>query len=155
MGAGHPYTKMILNNLSCYLRGAGDLEEACEISARVVPELAESLGGKPDHPWVLSAIVNLANCLGDAGRYEQAEELERTTLDKLVRSLGDDHPDSNACRSNLAITLEGRGLLAEAAEHREVAVNGLLVLAENHPHPSVEDARAGVRLNRDLELQPL
>jgi TIR domain/Tetratricopeptide repeat/AAA domain/NB-ARC domain len=155
MGPEHPYTLMIGNNLSCYLRGAGDLREALEQSAKVMPGLAASLGGKPEHPWVLSASMNLANCLGDTGQLEEAEKQERATLQKMIRIIGIDHPDTNACRSNLAITLESRGFVAEAEELREEAVAGLKVLAAQHPHPSVDDARSGVRLGRDLELQPL
>ncbi|MBT2209043.1 MULTISPECIES: FxSxx-COOH system tetratricopeptide repeat protein [Actinomadura] len=153
MGEDHPYTLMIENNLGCYLRGAGDLDEARERATRVVTGLEAQLG--PEHPFVLSATVNLGNCLGDLRRFAEAEALERGTLPRLVGVLGEDHPDTNVCRANLSVTLEGMGRTSEASELRSRAASGLLVLAEHGPHPTLADARAGVRINRDLELQPV
>ncbi|WP_242904182.1 FxSxx-COOH system tetratricopeptide repeat protein [Actinomadura terrae] len=153
MGEDHPYTLMIENNLGCYLRGAGELDEARERAARVVAGLESQLGA--EHPFVLSATVNLANCLGDLRRFGEAEKLERGTLPRLARVLGDDHPDTNVCRANLSVTLDGMGRTSEAGELRARAASGLLVLAVEGPHPTLVDARAGVRVNRDLELQPL
>lgn len=153
MGSGHPYTLMIENNLGCYLRGAGDLDKACDLAGMVVPALDAHFGS--DHPFVLSATINLANSLGDVRRFREAEELERDALAKLIRVLGDEHPDTSACRANLSVTLEGMGRVSEAQELRERAAAAMLVLAVNHQHPLVVDVRTGVRINRDLELQPV
>jgi hypothetical protein len=154
MGPDHPYTLMIENNLSCYLRGSGDIQESYQLAARVAPRLEALLG--PDHPAALSAAMNLANSRADTGRYEEAETLERKTLARLIKVLKSEHPDTNACRSNLSITLDRMGRTDEARKLREEAVGGLLfVLAKNHPHPSVRDAESAIRFNRDLELEPL
>ncbi|WP_433148587.1 FxSxx-COOH system tetratricopeptide repeat protein [Actinomadura nitritigenes] len=153
MGPDHPYTVMIGNNLACYLRGAGDIEEACALAGDVVDRLTGLLGR--EHPYVLSAVLNSANCLADGGMPERAHDLERDVLGRLVGVLGDDHPDTNACRANLSVTLNAMGRVSEAQELRDRACAGLLVLAVDHPHPLISDVRAGVRVNRDLELQPL
>ncbi|TDC96980.1 FxSxx-COOH system tetratricopeptide repeat protein [Actinomadura sp. 7K507] len=153
MGDDHPYTAMIENNLGYHLRRTGDLEEACDRTERALSELTRMLG--PEHPFVPLAADNVTNCLGDAGRFAEAEARERGAMVMLSRLLGDDHPDTHTCRSNLSITLEGMGRVSEARELRERAAAGLLVLAERHPHPVIAEVRDGVRVDRDLELQPL
>lgn len=153
MGAEHPFTVMIENNLGCHLRGTGELDEACALTARAAARLESMLGA--EHPFVPLAAVNHANALGDAGRFAEAEELGRDALARLARVLGGEHPDTHVCRSDLAITLDGMGRVSEARELREQAAAGLRVLAEQHPHPLLQDVREGVRVDRDLELQPI
>ncbi|NEA21459.1 FxSxx-COOH system tetratricopeptide repeat protein [Actinomadura bangladeshensis] len=153
MGAEHPFTVMIENNLGCHLRGTGELEEACSLTARAAARLEAMLGA--EHPFVPLAAVNHANALGDAGRFAEAEEVGRDALERLKPILGGEHPDTHVCRSDLAITLDGMGRVSEARELREQAAAGLRVLAEQHPHPLLQDVREGVRVDRDLELQPI
>lgn len=154
MGPEHPHTLMIENNLSCFLRDTGDVQEAHRLAARVVPTLEGLLG--TDHPTALTAAMNLANTFADIGHYEESEALDRRTLARLIQTQGDDHPDTNVCRSNLSITLDRLGRADEAHELRETAVNGLRsMLSKNGPHPDVRTAESGIRLNWDVELQPL
>ncbi|WP_141576640.1 FxSxx-COOH system tetratricopeptide repeat protein [Actinomadura sp. WMMA1423] len=158
MGKEHPHTLLVENNLGCYLRSAGDLEEAVALASKVVPALELALGGQPPgrgHPFVLSATINYANCLGDVRRCEEAEALERDALARLTELVGERHPDTNVCRANLSVTLQDMNRTTEAYELREQAAEALLVLAEKHPHPIIANVRNGVRINRDLELQPL
>ena len=152
LGMGHPYTLLVAANLSSYLRGTGHADEAYEIGEGARRGLVQTLGS--DHPYTLCCAVNVANSLAELGRLADAEQLERATLRQLGQVLGEAHPDTLACKSNLAITLLACGRSVEGdTMHREVAAELIKILGENHP--SVADAQQGLRLNRDLEPQPI
>ena len=152
LGPDHPYTLVVAANLSSYLRGTGHAADACEIGEQARRGLVRSVGEA--HPYTLCCAVNLANSLGDLGRLAEAERLERDTLRHLRQVLGDRHPDTVACQSNLAITLRAQGNATEAAELLNDAI-ATLIQTLGESHPSVASAQEGVRLNRDLEHQPI
>jgi tetratricopeptide (TPR) repeat protein len=152
LGLDHPYTLLVATNLSSYLRGTGQVDEAHEIGERARTGLVQTLGA--DHPYVLCCAVNVANALADMNRLDEAEQLEQATLRQLQRVLGEAHPDTLACQSNLAITLRAQGKSAEADTLYQ-DVLAALVRTLGTSHPSVAAAQEGVRLNRDLESQPI
>jgi len=152
LGSGHPYTLLVATNLSSYLRGTGHAEEAYETGEQARRGLAQMLGA--NHPYALGCAVNVANSLADLDRLDDAEQLERTTLSQLRQVLGEMHPDTLACQSNLAITLRAHGRSADADTLRKEVI-ALLIRVLGESHPSVASAQEGVRLNRDLEPQPI
>jgi hypothetical protein len=152
LGERHPYTLAAAANLSSYLRGTGDRRGAYALGSATLRLLRETLGEK--HPFALACAVNVANALADLGRHADAEKLERATLALLSERMGPRHPDTLACQSNLCITLNARGHTAEAEELRKRTVEAF-EKALGGSHPSVADAQQGVRLNRDLEPQPI
>jgi MinD-like ATPase involved in chromosome partitioning or flagellar assembly/tetratricopeptide (TPR) repeat protein len=152
LGPDHPYTLAAATNLSSYMRGLGDLETARSLGEATLNDLVGALG--EDHPYVLCCAVNVANTLGDLGHFVDAERLERANLRLLTEKLGPTHPDTLACQSNLAITLQAQGRAEEAAKLRKSTTDALKrTLGDGHP--SVRSAQEGVRLNRDLEPQPI
>ncbi|MEU7893691.1 FxSxx-COOH system tetratricopeptide repeat protein [Nonomuraea sp. NPDC049152] len=144
LGATHPYTLVVANNLITYLRGTGDVREAYELGEETMEAFRVRLAA--DHPFALSCAVNHANCLGDLGDLAAAETLERDTAALLKSVLGPLHPDTLACRANLAITLHSTG------QQREVI--GLMRDVLGGDHPNIESLREWRRINRDLEPQP-
>ncbi len=152
LGADHPYTLVIENNLVIFLRGASDIEAAAELGAATLPKLRQAYGDDT-HPFATSCAMNLANCLAELGGNAEAEELERDALAKLKLRLGERHPDTLACASNLSITLRATGHLDEARRLRDETISAMTAVL-GPLHPNIEDARRGQRLNRDLEPQP-
>ena len=65
LGADHPNTLVAGNNLACYLRCIGRLDEALALADDTLCRMQRKLGDR--HPLTLSCAVNLANCRGDAG----------------------------------------------------------------------------------------
>jgi len=152
LGPDHPYTLVVASDLSSYMRGAGDADHAYEVGDQAHRGLVRALGKA--HPYALCCAVNVANSLSDLGQLADTERLERDTLQQLRGVLGETHPDTLACQSNLAITLRALGNVADADAQRHDAITALIgTLGESHP--SVTSAQEWMRLNRDLELQPI
>ncbi|MFF1962055.1 FxSxx-COOH system tetratricopeptide repeat protein [Streptomyces sp. NPDC058232] len=152
LGDEHPFTLACRNNVAIYLRGLGAAEEAAEVGEEVRAALEEGLGAK--HPFTLCAAINLANAYGDLNRPGVAERWERAALEGLLDRYGPNHPDVLACRSNLATTLRAMDRESEAERLRAEVVP----LAVEHlgvDHPIAVAARAWLRINRDLEPQPV
>lgn len=152
LGQDHPYTLAVAVNLTNYLRGTGESERAIGLGNLTMGRLRARLGEA--HPFVLMCAVNLANALADFGRHRDAEQLERTTLQRLIRVRGEDHPDTLACQANLSITLAEQGQEEDANRLRETSLAKLQARLGDS-HPAVADVARGVRLNRDLESQPI
>ncbi|MFF3936725.1 tetratricopeptide repeat protein, partial [Streptomyces phaeofaciens] len=81
-------------------RDAGRLQEALDLSERVLADYEQVLG--PDHPATLTARNNLANSYRDAGRLQEALDLGERVLADYEQVLGPDHPETLNARNNLA-----------------------------------------------------
>ncbi|MGH6655781.1 MAG: FxSxx-COOH system tetratricopeptide repeat protein, partial [Actinocrinis sp.] len=149
----HPYTLMCLTNLSMYQR---DLDEGLNDSARLARRahdgFVDSVG--ENHPYSLCAALNLANVLAARGELDEAERLERFALAGLIQRFGPMHPDGVIARSNLSITLAAAGREEEARLEREQAVTAIRERL-GAEHPNSVAVRGGLRVNRDLEPQPI
>ena len=148
-GADHPDTLVAANNLSCYLRCIGRLDEALQArGGHAEPDAAQARRDCTHSPWPARSTwptasvtpVNLA----------AAEALERETISQLTRCLGAEHPDTLVCQANLAVTLREAGRDQEAKELKAKVLADLArVLGAGHP--DVAQLREGQRINRDLE----
>jgi tetratricopeptide (TPR) repeat protein len=107
-----------------------------------------------DHPFTLCAAVNLANAFAEANDPAKAEMLERDSLQRLVLKMGESHPDSIACRSNLAVTLRELGQLEEARRLHDRAVQAFVDNRNfGESHPDTVKAERWERISHVLELQ--
>lgn len=151
-GPDHPYTLMCLTNLSMYERGTGQAREAAELAQRAHDGLQGAVG--EEHPYTLCAALNLANALADLGRFEEALALETAAHEGLSRRLSPSHPDTVIAESNLSITLRALGRVREA-DQRLRRAEAAIVEKLGANHPNTEAIRNGMRINRDLEPQPI
>ena len=78
---------------------------------------------------------NLANVLREQGQWQEAEQMHREVLEVRRRVLGQEHPDTLASMSNLAIVPPRARPMAKEAEqmHREVLEVQGRVLGQEHP----------------------
>ncbi|MFC1441837.1 FxSxx-COOH system tetratricopeptide repeat protein [Streptacidiphilus sp. N1-10] len=156
LGDDHPNSLACSDNVSVYLRTPGasrqDRRRAAGLGETATTRLTELLGAS--HPFTLCAEVNWANARAELEELAAAEASERSCLSRLALHLGEDHPDTLACRSNLAVTLKALGRTAEAQRLHDEAVE-----AFNHDrnfgetHPDTVSAEGWERINHILELQ--
>ena len=132
LGADHPDTLTVRNNLAGAYKSAGRLAEAVELFERVLADRVRVLG--PDHPDTLAARNNLAGAYYSVGRFGEAIELFERVLADRVRVLGSDHPDTLAARNNLAGAYYFAGRFGEAIELLgRVLAERERVLGPDHP----------------------
>ena len=132
LGADHPDTLTVRNNLAGAYYSVGRFGEAIELYEQVLAEYERVLGA--DHPDTLTVRNNLAGAYKSAGRLAEAVELFERVLADRVRVLGPDHPDTLAARNNLAGAYKSAGRLAEAVELFErVLADRVRVLGPDHP----------------------
>ena len=132
LGADHPDTLTVRNNLAGAYKSAGRLAEAVELFERVLADRVRVLG--PDHPDTLAARNNLAGAYYSVGRFGEAIELLGRVLAERERVLGPDHPDTLTTRNNLAFAYHSAGRFDEAIElYERVLAEQERVLGPDHP----------------------
>ena len=132
LGADHPDTLTVRNNLAGAYKSAGRLAEAVELFERVLADRVRVLG--PDHPDTLAARNNLAGAYYSVGRFGEAIELFERVLADRERVLGPDHPGTLTTRNSLAGAYEDVGRFGEAIELFErVLADQERVLGPDHP----------------------
>ena len=132
LGADHPDTLTVRNNLAGAYKSAGRLAEAVELFERVLADRVRVLG--PDHPDTLAARNNLAGAYYSVGRFGEAIELFERVLAERERVLGSDHPDTLTTRNNLAGAYYFAGRFGEAIELLgRVLADQERVLGPDHP----------------------
>jgi len=132
LGADHPDTLTVRNNLAGAYYSVGRFGEAIELYEQVLAEYERVLGA--DHPDTLTVRNNLAGAYKSAGRLAEAVELFERVLADRVRVLGPDHPDTLAARNNLAGAYYSVGRFGEAIELFErVLAERERVLGSDHP----------------------
>ena len=106
------------SNLGNALMGAGKLDEAADVLARVLTAMKRVFG----EVNALNTASMLAITFQQQGKFTEAEELQVWVLAAYTRLNGKEHPDTLATAGNLACTYSDQGKLAEA----EVLQVGLL-----------------------------
>ena len=132
LGADHPDTLTVRNNLAGAYKSVGRFGEAIELFERVLADRVRVLG--PDHPDTLAARNNLAGAYYSVGRFGEAIELLGRVLAERERVLGPDHPDTLTTRNNLAFAYHSAGRFDEAIElYERVLADQERVLGPDHP----------------------
>ena len=132
LGADHPDTLTVRNNLAGAYKSAGRLAEAVELFERVLADRVRVLG--PDHPDTLAARNNLAGAYYSVGRFGEAIELFERVLAERERVLGSDHPGTLTTRNSLAGAYYFAGRFGEAIELLgRVLAERERVLGPDHP----------------------
>jgi tetratricopeptide (TPR) repeat protein len=159
LGDDHPNSLACSDNVSVYLRTPGasrpDRRRAANLGETATTRLTELLGAS--HPFTLCAEVNWANAraeLEELEELEAAELSERSCLARLTTHLGEDHPDTLACRSNLAVTLKAQGHTTEAQRLHDEAVAAFAHDRNfGESHPDTISAEGWERISHIIELQ--
>ncbi|MBN6546788.1 FxSxx-COOH system tetratricopeptide repeat protein, partial [Actinacidiphila bryophytorum] len=150
LGADHPSALVCAHNLAVHLRQGGQALQAVELSRTAAEGLRAALG---EHPYAMIAQVTLANATAEAGDPGAAVPLTRESLDWLSWRLSPEHPDVMVVSADLAVAVREAGVFGEAMVLRDDAVADLArVLPDGHRWLSA--ARAGRRIDRDLEMFP-
>ena len=132
LGADHPVTLTVRNNLAGAYKSAGRLAEAIELFKQVLAERERVLGA--DHPDTLNTRNNLAVAYYSVGRFGEAIELYEQVLAERERVLEADHPDTLTVRNNLASAYESVGRFGEAIDAwEELLLDCQRVLGADHP----------------------
>ena len=132
LGADHPVTLTVRNNLAGAYKSAGRLAEAIELFKQVLAERERVL--EADHPDTLTVRNNLASAYESVGRFGEAIELFKQVLAERERVLGADHPDTLNTRNNLAVAYYSVGRFGEAIElYEQVLAERERVLGADHP----------------------
>jgi Tfp pilus assembly protein PilF len=143
---------MARNNYGCYLVRNGSYDDALVQLKNANEYLLEALGRTS--PLAHGTGMNLANVYAATGLSEKALALDRTLQVMLNELHGAQHPVTLSCLMNLSLDLTAVGSHAEARQLRESTLSRLAeVLGDEHP--TVEAARRGTRLDRELMPQPI
>ena len=114
LGADHPDTLTVRNNLALAYESVGRLAEAIDAWEELLPDCQRVLGA--DHPDTLTVRNNLAIAYKSVGRFGEAIELFKQVLGEREGLLGPDHPDTLAVRNNLASAYKSVGRFGEAID---------------------------------------
>jgi tetratricopeptide (TPR) repeat protein len=112
LGADHPHTIFILNNLARAYQAVGRTAEAVALYEQVRDTCVQKLGA--NHPHTLTALNNLATAYLAAGRTAEAIALFERLGDARDQLLRADHPDTLRTRSSLAVAYLNAGKTAQA-----------------------------------------
>ena len=99
LGADHPVTLTVRNNLAGAYKSAGRLAEAIELFKQVLAERERVLGA--DHPDTLAVRNNLAGAYKSVGRFSDAIDAWEKLLPDCQRVLGLEHPLTKLVQKNL------------------------------------------------------
>jgi tetratricopeptide (TPR) repeat protein len=132
LGANHPSTATVLNNLAGLYKSIGRYAEAELLYVRSLAINEKELGA--NHPDTAAILNNLAELYRSLGRYAEAEPLFVRSLAIKEEELGANHPDTASSLNNLALLYESLGRYAEAELRfvRSLAINEKK-LGANHP----------------------
>ncbi|WP_216892949.1 tetratricopeptide repeat protein [Nocardia alni] len=151
LGPDHPDTLSARHHHACAHHAAGHTSEAIQLYQHVLADRTRVLG--PDHPGTLASRRDLANAyqaadlLDDAvqlyqaiatdetpRRPEQTIRLHNAIINDSLRVLGPDHPDTLACRNNLAHAYESAHRRYEAIQsYTALLADCERVLSPAHP----------------------
>ena len=112
LGADHPDTLHVVNDLAALLQNQGKLAEAEPLFRRAREGCEQQRGAQ--HPSTLTSVNNLAVLLKEQGKLAEAEPLFRRALEGREQQLGAQHLDTLTSVNKMAGLLEAQGKLAEA-----------------------------------------
>jgi tetratricopeptide (TPR) repeat protein len=108
----------------------------------------------PSNGALLETIGRLGVALKDAGKYDEAKPLYECILEERRRKLGEDHPDTNFSRLNLAILFFTMG---QHSKHDEIVLEVIArysaTVGERHPRTLFARHRLGLSLLRSGKLE--
>src|SRR6266545_3530858 len=132
LGAEHPDTPTLLDNLANLYRDKGDYAQAEPLLRRVLAISEETLGA--EHPDTATVLNNLALLYYQKGDYAQAELLYRRALAIREKTLGAEHPHTATPLNNLALLYYPKDDYAQAEPlyRRALAISEKTLGAE-HP----------------------
>jgi tetratricopeptide (TPR) repeat protein len=104
LGADHPDTASILNNLAGLYESMGRYPEAEPLYVRSLSICEQQLGA--DHPSTAISLNNLAGLYHVMGRYPEAEPLYLRALKILFNQWGKNHPNTQKVWSNFIDCLQ-------------------------------------------------
>jgi tetratricopeptide (TPR) repeat protein len=132
LGADHPDTATILNNLAGLYDMLGQDHEAEQLYQRALVIQEQKLGTM--HPETARSLSNLAALYQNQGKYMQAEPLEERALVIREQTLGPMHPDTAGSLHRLATLCWRQGKFAEAEPlyQRALAIREH-ILGPTHP----------------------
>jgi tetratricopeptide (TPR) repeat protein len=96
LGPTHPKTIGSVNNLAFLNHSQGNVDKAEMLFRICLQELAYN-------PHRLLALRNLGSMLALNQRYDEAEPIYQECLECATTTLGEDHPETKAAQSNLAL----------------------------------------------------
>ncbi|KZP22291.1 TPR-like protein [Athelia psychrophila] len=132
LGADHPDTMAIVNNLALLHESQGKLDEAESLYARALAGKEKQLGA--DHPDTLATVGNLAGLYETQGKLDEAESLYARALAGLEKQLGADHPSTLMTVHNFAYLRNQQGRQQEAEVlYRRALVGQEAKLGPDHP----------------------
>ena len=138
LGAQHPRSINLTNNLATCLIALARWGEAEDLLRHAIEVSTESLG--EDSRETLTALSNLGSVLIGTGRYGEAEEVLRWALDKELAQSGEVGQRTALARSNLAICLYHLQRFGEAADLQALALES--VSPDTAEYPLMESALA-------------
>ncbi len=114
LGAGHPETAALQNDLGQVLYELGNLEEAknCFSQAMLIHETADGYGLQ--HPAVAGDSINLGRVLFDLGNLDGAQACYELALSIYETAFGPDHLKVAGAAGKLGRVLHARGEIARA-----------------------------------------
>jgi tetratricopeptide (TPR) repeat protein len=132
MGADHPDTLAIVNNLGFLLKDKGDYNGAEELLCQAIRGRQKVLGSS--HPDTLATMNIMGALLRDMGDYEGAKNLFYKTLEEREKNLGTEHPDTLLSINNLGILLLDQGNYKQAEKLFRLSLKRRQkVLGATHP----------------------
>ena len=132
LGAAHPQTGAVLNNLAVLLKYTGGFDEAAALYDRA---LRLALAGEPPDEMTIATLYHNIGGLAHArGTFAEGEEPARRAHEIRLRVLGPDHPEVAADAAAWAGLLEGLGRFDEArAIYGRALAIYRTVYGEEHP----------------------
>jgi Tfp pilus assembly protein PilF len=120
LGADHPDTTRVLNNLGGVWFDQGDYEQAQRYFEQALAIQERVLGG--EHPDTAQSLNNLSSVLHRHGDYERAQRYLERALAIQERVLGVEHPDTAQSLNNLGYLLYAQQDYTGAWEYFERAL---------------------------------
>jgi CHAT domain-containing protein/tetratricopeptide (TPR) repeat protein len=122
LGATHPNTLTIVNNLGMFYSAQGRFSEAEPLYKRALKGTEAALGAT--HPSTLISVNNLAALYQNLGRLGEAEILFKRALKGYEKTLGPADPATLQGGNNLAALFQVQGRYGEAETLYKRAVKG-------------------------------
>jgi eukaryotic-like serine/threonine-protein kinase len=133
LGADHPDTLRMMNDLGTLHSAQGKFAEAEPILAQALKAERRVLGA--EHPETLNTMNNLGLLYQYQGKYAQAEPLLSQTFEIRRRVIGEEGPDTLGSLNNLAMLYQSEGSYARAEPlFVKVVEIQRRVLGEEHPN---------------------
>jgi CHAT domain-containing protein len=144
LGAEHPDTAALVNNLALALKQTGAYGESAQLYRRALA-LVEKLEG-PERPIYALILINLGEIHNLRGEYAEAESLLQRALRIAEKAAGPEHHITGAALNNLGRTYQ---LRADYKQAEALYMRALPVLEKSL---GPEDAEVGTLANNLAEL---